>query len=47
MLFEVSGMDPFSFGVAFFVLSGAAIPASYLPARRAAMVSSTLALRVE
>ena len=47
MLFEVSPADPISLAVAVALLSGAALLACYLPARRATRVSPLKALRTE
>ena len=45
LLFDVSRLDPLTFGVAPVVLGAAALLASYLPARRAARISPLAALR--
>jgi len=47
ILFEVSPADPISLAVAVALLSGAALLACYLPARRATRVSPLKALRTE
>ena len=47
ILFEVSPADPISLAVAVVLLSGAALLACYLPARRATRVSPLKALRTE
>jgi ABC-type antimicrobial peptide transport system permease subunit len=44
LLFDVSRLDPVTFGIAPAVLGVAAIAASYLPARRAARISPLAAL---
>ena len=44
MLYEMSGLDPITFGGAALVLAVAALLASYLPARRAASVPPIIAL---
>ena len=44
-LFGVSPLDPLSFGAAAVVLTGVALLASWLPARRALRIEPTLALR--
>jgi ABC-type antimicrobial peptide transport system permease subunit len=46
-LFHVSPFDPLTFIIAAAVLMGASALASYLPARRAARVDPTVALRYE
>lgn len=45
LLFEIKALDPMTFGGAAAVLSVAALLASYIPARRAASVSPSAALR--
>jgi ABC-type antimicrobial peptide transport system permease subunit len=47
LLFNVPAVDPLTFGAVVVVLSGAAILASWLPARRAAKVDPVIAMRVE
>ena len=44
LLFSVSGFDPLTFAGAALLIAGAALAASYVPARRAAVVSPTLTL---
>ena len=46
-LFGVSAMDPVTFGLASVLLITVAFIATYLPARRAAMMDPTEALRTE
>ncbi|MDB4877629.1 MAG: permease [Gemmatimonadetes bacterium] len=47
LLFEVSPVDPISFGGAIVVLGGTAFVAAYLPARRATRIDPVRALRAE
>jgi len=47
ILFEVSARDPLTFVVVVAVLAGVSLAASYLPARRAALLSPLEALRTE
>jgi putative ABC transport system permease protein len=47
MLFEVSASDPATFAVVALVLAGAALLASYLPARRATRLDPMIAIRSE
>jgi putative ABC transport system permease protein len=47
MLYEVSPMDPVTFGGVLFLLLGAAFTACYIPARRAAKIDPMEALRYE
>jgi ABC-type antimicrobial peptide transport system permease subunit len=47
ILFEVSSTDPFAFTIAPAVLMGAALLATWLPARRATKISPMTALRTE
>ena len=47
LLFGIAPSDPFAIGSALAVLIGVALTASYLPARRAAQLDPTRALRYE
>jgi ABC-type lipoprotein release transport system permease subunit len=47
LLFDVPAADPITFAGVVVVLSGAAIVASWLPARRAARVDPVIAMRAE
>ncbi|HEY7863683.1 MAG TPA: FtsX-like permease family protein, partial [Thermoanaerobaculia bacterium] len=47
VLFEISPLDPAAYGVAGALLAGATLLAAYLPARRAARVDPSTALRSE
>jgi ABC-type antimicrobial peptide transport system permease subunit len=47
ILYEVEPVDATSFGLALAVLGGAALLASWIPARRAARVDPMVALRSE
>jgi putative ABC transport system permease protein len=47
LLFGVAPHDPFALGIAAVTLSGAALIASYMPARRAGKVDPAIALRAE
>ena len=47
LLFGIAPSDPFAIGSALAVLIGVALPASYLPARRASQLDPTQALRYE
>jgi ABC-type antimicrobial peptide transport system permease subunit len=44
MLFDMKGLDPLTFGASALVLAGAALVASYVPARKAAAVPPIVAL---
>jgi putative ABC transport system permease protein len=44
LLFEISGLDPWTFAIAPLILGAAALLASYVPARRAARISPFAAL---
>ncbi|MGD0362830.1 MAG: ABC transporter permease [Bryobacteraceae bacterium] len=47
LLFEVSPLDPVTYGAVSLVLAAAALLASYIPARRATAIEPVVALRVE
>ncbi len=47
MLYEVGALDPVAFTLAPAVLAGAALLATWLPARRATQISPMAALRTE
>jgi predicted permease len=47
LLFEVSPLDPITYGAVSVVLAAAALMASYIPARKATMIEPVEALRVE
>jgi len=47
MLFDVSAVDPATFGAVGFLLAGIAVVACWLPARRAAHADPMVALRHE
>jgi len=47
LLFGIGPSDPFAIGSALAVLTGVALVASYLPARRASQLDPTQALRYE
>jgi ABC-type antimicrobial peptide transport system permease subunit len=47
LLFDISPVDPLTYGAVSIGLIGAAAAASYLPARRASNVNPTEALRAE
>jgi ABC-type antimicrobial peptide transport system permease subunit len=47
VLYDVSPIDPLSFGVAALLLLSVALAANLIPARRAARVSPVTALRYE
>jgi len=47
LLYEVSPLDPITYGAVSFILIVAALLASYLPARRATIIEPVEALRAE
>jgi putative ABC transport system permease protein len=47
LLFEISANDPITFGTIATAMIGVALAASYIPARRAASVDPTVALRTD
>jgi ABC-type lipoprotein release transport system permease subunit len=47
MLFEISPLDPATFAGVAAILGGVSVAACWLPARRAAKVNPTVALRAE
>ena len=46
-LYGISATDPLTYGMVFALLTGASLVACYLPARRAAQINPTVALRIE